>query len=86
MVTAKGQYATVPSTPKKTWRNSLPMDMLLSAVSVVVVARPSSEVPEGLMKYPVFLCDPRGFVDSYKRRGVQQKFAITLHIHFLKFQ
>jgi hypothetical protein len=29
-------------------------DMLLSAVSVLVVAQPSSEVPEGLMNYPVF--------------------------------
>ena len=27
--------------------------MLLSAVSVLVVAQPSSEVPEGLMNYPV---------------------------------
>jgi len=29
--------------------------MLLSAVSVVVVPQPSSEVPEGLMNYPVLL-------------------------------
>jgi hypothetical protein len=28
--------------------------MLLSAVSVLVVAQPSSEVPEGLMNYPVY--------------------------------
>jgi hypothetical protein len=28
-------------------------DMLLSAVSVLVVAQPSLEVPEGLMNYPV---------------------------------
>jgi hypothetical protein len=28
--------------------------MLLSAVSVLVVAQLSSEVPEGLMNYPVF--------------------------------
>jgi hypothetical protein len=27
--------------------------MLLSAVSVLVVAQPSSEVPEGLTNYPV---------------------------------
>jgi len=38
---------------KKTWRNSLPIDMLLSAVSVFVVAQLSLEVPEGLMNYPV---------------------------------
>jgi len=41
-------------TKKKTWRDSLPIDMLLSAVSVLVVAQPSSEIPEGLMNYPVF--------------------------------
>ena len=33
--------------------NSLPIDMLLSAVSVLVVAQSSSEVPEGLMNNPV---------------------------------
>jgi len=37
----------------QTWRDSLPIDMLLFAVSVLVVAQPSSEVPEGLMNYPV---------------------------------
>jgi len=39
---------------KKTWRDSLPIDMLLYAVSVLVVAQPSSEFPEGLMNYLVF--------------------------------
>ena len=38
---------------EKTWRDSLPIDMLLSAMSVLVVAQPSSEVLEGLMNYPV---------------------------------
>ena len=33
---------------KKTWRDSLPVDILISAVSVLVIAQPSSEVPEGL--------------------------------------
>ena len=32
-----------------------PIDMLLSAVSVLVVAQSSSEIPEGLMNNPVFL-------------------------------
>jgi hypothetical protein len=40
---------------KKNWRDSLPIDMLISAVSVLVVAQPSLEVLEGLMNYPVFL-------------------------------
>ena len=38
---------------KKTWRDSLPIDMLLSAVSVLVVAQLSSEIPEGLINNPV---------------------------------
>jgi len=46
------------STPRplvqKTWRDSLPIDMLLSVVSVLVVAQSSSEFPEGLMNNPVF--------------------------------
>jgi len=45
------------STPRpvvwKTWRDSLSIDMLLSAVSVLVVAQSSSEIPEGLMNNPV---------------------------------
>jgi hypothetical protein len=48
------------STPRrlvhiKTWRDSLPTDMLLSAVSVLVVAQPRSELPEGLMNYSVYI-------------------------------
>ena len=42
-----------PLVQKKTLRDSLPIDMLLSAVSVLVVAQSSSEVPEGLMNNPV---------------------------------
>jgi hypothetical protein len=38
---------------KKTWRDSLSIDMLLSAVSVLVVAHSSSEIPEGFMNNPV---------------------------------
>ena len=34
---------------------SLPIDMLLSAVSVLVVAQSSSEVTEGLMNNPVYI-------------------------------
>ena len=45
------------STPRplvqKTWRDSLPIDMLLSAVSVLVVGQSSSEIPEGIMNNPV---------------------------------
>jgi hypothetical protein len=48
------KYDTAPSTQKKTWRVSLLNYMLLSAVSVLVVAQRSSEVPEGLMNNPVY--------------------------------
>ena len=47
------KYAKAPST-KQTWRDSLPIDMLLSAVSFLVVAQSSSEIPEGLMNNPVY--------------------------------
>ena len=50
----KGSMSTEGETHKKNCRDSLPIDMLLSAVSALVVAQPSSEVPEGLMNYPVF--------------------------------
>ena len=40
---------------KKTWRDSLPIDMLLSAVSILVVAQPCSEIPEGVTNYPVYI-------------------------------
>jgi hypothetical protein len=41
--------------PKQTWRDSLSIDKLLSAVSVLVVVLPSLKVPQGLMNYPVYL-------------------------------
>jgi len=44
-----------PLVQKKTWRVSLPIDMLISAVSVLVVAQSSSEIPEGLMNNTVFI-------------------------------
>ena len=44
----------MPLVKKKTWRDSLPIDMFLSAVSVLVVAQSSSEIPEGLMNNPVY--------------------------------
>ena len=45
-----------PSGPMGLWarRDSLPIDMLLSAMSVLVVAQSSSEIPEGLMNNPVY--------------------------------
>jgi hypothetical protein len=41
---------------KKTWRDSAPIDMFLSAVSVMVVVQLSLEVPEGLTNNPVYIC------------------------------
>jgi hypothetical protein len=42
-----------PSAQKETWGDSLLIYMLLSAVSVLVVAQRSAEVPEALMNNPV---------------------------------
>jgi hypothetical protein len=56
------KYATAPST-KKLGRDSLSIDMLLSAVSVLVVARSSSEIPEGLMNHPVYCNTMHGTVN-----------------------
>jgi len=42
-----------PLVQKKTWRDSVPIDMLLSTVSVFVVAQSSSEIAEGIMNNPV---------------------------------
>jgi len=44
-----------PLVQKKTWRDSLTIDMLLSADSVLVVAQSSSEIPEGLMDNLVYV-------------------------------
>ena len=44
-----------PLVQKKTLRDSLPIDILLSVVSVLVVAQSSSEIPEGLMNNPVLV-------------------------------
>ena len=43
-----------PLVQKKTWRDSLPIDMLLSTVSILVVAQSSSQIPKGLMNNPVY--------------------------------
>ena len=44
-----------PLVQKRTLRDSLPIDVLLSALSFLVVAQSSSEVPEGLMNNPVYI-------------------------------
>jgi hypothetical protein len=41
---------------KETLRDSVRIDTLRSAISVLVVAQPSSEIPEGLMNYLVLSC------------------------------
>jgi hypothetical protein len=41
--------------PKQSWRNSLRIQMLLSAVSLLIPGLPSSEVLKGLMNYPVYI-------------------------------
>jgi len=43
----------MPLVQTKSWRDSLPIDMLISAVSFLVVAQSSSEIQEGLMNNSV---------------------------------
>ena len=53
------------STPRPLVQKKLgEIDMLLSAVSVLVVAQSSSEIPEGLMNNPVILDDHRTYCIS----------------------
>ena len=47
-------------------RPGRPIDMLLSAVSVLVVAHSSSEIPEGLMNNPVYF-DAAGSIMPHSR-------------------
>ena len=67
-----------PLVPKKTWRDSLPIDMLLSAVSVLVVAQSSSEIPEGLMNNPVYL--------EHNHLVIRQKAVNTLEVYTISDQ
>jgi hypothetical protein len=46
------KYATAHSTQKKTWRDSLHIDMLLSAVSVLVVAQHEFGTSGGTFELP----------------------------------
>jgi hypothetical protein len=47
-------------------KDSAPIDMFLSAVSVLVVVQLSSEVPDRLMNNPVFCPLHRGFQTSLR--------------------
>ena len=71
-----------PLVQKKTWRDSLPIDMLLSAVSVLVVAQSSSEIPEGLMNIPVYLerYKLRNYELNYKLQITNSLFCIPLPV------
>jgi hypothetical protein len=52
-----------PCKRKITWRDSAPIDMFLSAESVLVVVQLSSEFPEGLMNNPVYREQGSLFID-----------------------
>ena len=68
------KYATAPIT--QSWTDSLPIDMLLSALSVLVVAQSSSEVPEGLINYPVYIYIAKYFY-NYNNFIFQWYVAVT---------
>ena len=53
--------------------------MLLSAVSVLVVAQSSSEIPEGLMNNPVYI-NNGGYTDKVIIRMMAMVMMITVYI------
>ena len=67
-----------PLVQKETWRDSLRIDMLLSAVSVLVVAQSSSEIPEELKDNPVLYNNTMRYTltKSYGRVNVKTNSAI----------
>ena len=75
------KYAKVPST-KKTWRDSLHIDMLLSAVSVLVVAQSSSEIPEGLMNNPVLLALNKQVTCCVWKEGYEKQGTLNVRTNF----
>jgi hypothetical protein len=54
MVTPKGEHVNRGTDTPSFQKILLTIDMLISAVSVLVVVQPSSEFPEGLTNYPVY--------------------------------
>ena len=71
----------MPLVQKKTWRNSLPTDILLSAMSVLVVAQSSSEIPEGLMNNPVFIGKILDVQTTYKEPPDVAVISVRLLLH-----
>ena len=68
-----------PLVQKKTLRDSLPIDMLLSALSFLVVAQSISEVTEGLMSNPVYCIKIVYMYVHYNLHTVQTKMGtVTL--------
>ena len=79
-----------PLAQKKLGRDSLPIDMLLSAVSVLVVEQSSSEIPEGLMNNPVLQSQTVGISKGIKILltdsvlnvvSATQKNAVEISVH-----
>ena len=57
--------------------------MLLSAVSVLVVAQSSSEIPEGLMNNPVFLIQHFTFINEQSKPDMASLFVNSIWHHCL---
>ena len=55
--------------------------MLLSAVSVLIVAQSSSEIPEGLMNNPVYLQTYPITHNKHKARRMLIKLRLICHNH-----
>jgi hypothetical protein len=81
--------ASTPQRPvhkKKIWRDSLLIYMLLSAVSVLVVAQRISEFPEELMNNPVYIQQNATLHSSYRKSNkMQQCIKVLFHIYMFFF-
>ena len=67
-----------PLVQKKTGRDSLAIDMLLSAVSVLVAAQSSSEIPEGLMNNPVLYAGPNTQFHPNQTKNMENLYVISM--------
>jgi hypothetical protein len=99
VVTPKGSMSTEGEALPKSLSSLICVRYLLSSVSVLVVAQPISEVPEGLKNYPVLCPVPSDVMarlprhcglnpyswDTHANRVTTEETGISPEAHFLKY-
>jgi hypothetical protein len=81
MVMQKGSM--LPKGHSKFPRDSLPIDMLLSALSVLVVAQPLSQFPESIMNHPVYLMFVPCIIKRSRKNQHNAQICTTALFHML---